>query len=442
VNWLAVVIAALAGACSTQPALSQVPAFPGAEGAGAQSMGGRGGRVLRVTNLDDSGPGSFRAAIEAAGPRTIIFDIGGTIRLSKPVVVRHGRVTIAGQTAPGGGITLRDQPFRIAADDVIVRFIRSRLGNDSGIEGDSIWVSSGRRIILDHVSASWSTDETLSVSSTYRRSQDDLRDVTVQWSIIAESLCRRRGSAERHCFGTLAMASRGARISFHHNLWAHHAGRMPRLGSYLSPAQDGAGGFFDVRSNVFYNWGGRQAGYNAGPPARVSYNFSDNVYITGPSSRGRIIFDERNSLASGWFSGNSIDGIIPSDQFAHVAGGGRTGFRLSRPLVMPPVSRTPARAVLERALVSAGASRTRDSVDARIVASVRNRRGQIIDSQHQVGGWPQLARGTPWKDSDSDGMPDEWERRIGLNPHDARDGNMDRNVDGFTNVEEWLNSLV
>src|SRR6185369_1299930 len=133
------------------------------------SAGGRGGRAIHVTNLNDSGPGSLRAAIEADGPRTIVFDVGGTIQLRKRLMVNEGRLTIAGQTAPGGGITIRDYPLIISADDVIVRFIRSRLGDQSRFVGDSFWVANGRRIILDHVSASWATDEALSVASTYAR---------------------------------------------------------------------------------------------------------------------------------------------------------------------------------------------------------------------------------------------------------------------------------
>jgi hypothetical protein len=148
------------------------------------SFGGRGGRIIRVTNLEDSGPGSLRAAVEARGPRIVIFDVGGTIRLKSALVIRSGRITIAGQTAPGGGITLRDQTFSVHSDDVVVRFIRSRLGDVSGVVNDAMWVSAGSRIILDHVSASWGTDESLSVTSGR-----EIRDVTVQWSIISESLC-------------------------------------------------------------------------------------------------------------------------------------------------------------------------------------------------------------------------------------------------------------
>jgi pectate lyase len=147
---------------------NEIPAFPGAEGCGRLAVGGRGGTVYRVTSLGDSGPGTLRAAVEARGPRTVIFDLGGTIRLETPLVIRHGQITLAGQTAPGGGITLRDQPLMVQADDVVVRYIRSRLGDESNTEADAISINSGRRIILDHVSASWSVDETLSLGNRYR----------------------------------------------------------------------------------------------------------------------------------------------------------------------------------------------------------------------------------------------------------------------------------
>lgn len=438
----AVAVLAVLAACSAEPAAAQVPAFPGAEGAGAMSLGGRGGRILRVTNLDDSGPGSLRAAVEASGPRIVIFDVGGTIRLEKPLVIRNGRVTIAGQTAPGGGITIRDQRLHVAADDVVVRFIRSRLGDQSREISDAIWVAKGRRIILDHVSASWSTDEALSVSSTFKRPGDVLDGITVQWSIISESLCDPKGPQGRHCYGTLAATSRGGRISFHHNLWASHHGRMPRTGNYLNPAQDPQGGFFDFRSNLFYNWGGRNAGYNATPAANVAYNFIGNSYWTGPDSKGTDAFDERDQSARAWFAGNSINGVVPRDPWSLVIGGKFRGYRLGAPLAMPAAASRPAAEAYERVLAHAGASLARDSVDQRVVAGVRARTGRLIDSQSQVGGWPALARGTPWHDSDGDGMPDAWERSRQHNPRSSRDGNGDSDRDGYTNVEEWLNALA
>ena len=427
------------------PPRAELVAFPGAEGAGRLSRGGRGGRVLRVTTLDDSGPGSLRAALEAKGPRTIIFDIGGTIRLKKPLVVRNGQVTIAGQTAPGGGITLRDRHFEIAADDVVVRYIRSRLGDESRVESDAFTISSGRRIIVDHVSASWSVDETLSSGSRYRDAEDDLRDVTVQWSIIAESMRKSVHAKGEHGFGSLLRGGRGAWMSFHHNLWAHHVARMPRPGNYLAPAADSVGAFYDIRSNVFYNWGGSYAGYNADSAdkaSHASYNFVDNYYKPGPDSKKPIAFDERNPIAHAWFAGNSMDGTIPVDPWSLVAGRSDAAYRLSGPLRIPPVRRDSAATAYARILADAGASLVRDPVDERVVASVRNGTGRLIDSQADVGGWPHLAPGRPWLDGDGDGIPDDWERRQRLDPANPADGAADRDGDGYTNLEEWLNGLV
>lgn len=436
------VVVALLVACAPTTGMAQVPAFPGAEGAGAMSLGGRGGRVLRVTNLNDSGPGSLRAAIDADGPRTIIFDVGGTIHLQTRLTLKNGRVTIAGQTAPGGGITIADQRLHIAADDVVVRFIRSRLGDQSHAVSDAIWVANGRRIILDHVSASWATDEALSVASTYTRPGDRMGDVTVQWSIISETICGPTNPQGPHCYGSLVTGSHGARYSWHHNLWADHVARMPRPANDLGPDQDNVGGFFDFRSNVIYNWGKKQAGYNSSPPTRVAYNFINNSYWGGPDSKGRVIFDERDPLATAYFSGNSVDGRVLPNQYSAVLGGGRPGYQLSAPIPMPPVTNDSAAAAYDKVLRYAGDSIVRDAVDTRVVEGVRTRTGRLINSQADVGGWPALARGTPWVDRDGDGMPDSWERAHGLNPNDPRDGNADRNGDGYTNLEEWLNSLA
>jgi len=430
-------------------AASSVPvelvAFPGAEGAGRLAAGGRGGRVIRVANLDDSGPGSLRAAIEAKGPRTIIFDVGGTIRLKKPLVIRNGQVTVAGQTAPGGGIAVRDRAFEIAADDVVVRYLRARLGDESRVESDAFTISRGRRIIVDHVSASWSVDETLSAGSDYEKPEDDLRDVTVQWSIISESLRKSVHAKGDHGYGSLLRGARGAKMSFHHNLWAHHAARMPRPGNYLPPAQDSVGAYYDFRSNLFYNWGGSHSGYNADEGAKQShaaYNFVDNYYLRGPDSKKAVAFDERNPIARAWFAGNVMDGKMPSDPWSLVSGRTDPGYRLAGPLAVGPVERDPAPSAYGRVLAGAGASRVRDSVDARVVESVRSRTGRHIDSQTEVGGWPELAPGSPWTDGDGDGMPDSWEAKHRLDPGDPSDGNSDRNGNGYTELEEWLNSLV
>ncbi len=437
--------ALMAGACTAhagdRPA-GPVPAFPGAEGAGALSLGGRGGQVLFVTSLEDGGPGSLRAAVETKGPRTILFRVSGTIRLVKPLVIREGRVTIAGQSAPGDGITLRDQRLQIAADDVVVRYIRARLGDESRTESDAIWISKGRRIILDHVSASWSVDETLSASANYASPDEGFYDLTVQWSIISESLTHSLHAKGEHGYGSLIRGGRGSKASFHHNLWASHAARMPRPGNYSGPEVDPEGAYFDFRSNVFYNWGGGRAGYNADKATLSRYNFVDNAYVAGPDSKKPIAFDEADTLARAWFAGNSMNGVIPADPWSLVTGVQPEGYRLAAPIDMPPVTRDSAADAYDEVLAGAGASKARDAVDQRVVAGVRDRTGRQIDSQKDVGGWPELRSLPAPKDGDGDGMPDAWEAAHGLNPRDASDGNRDRNGDGWTNLEEWLADLV
>lgn len=436
--------AALVVSFGTHTAVAQetTVAFPGAEGAGRYAQGGRGGAVLRVTNLNDAGPGSLRAAVEAEGPRTIIFDIGGTIRLETPLRIRRGRITIAGQTAPGGGITLRDHALVIAADDVVVRHIRSRLGDESRIESDAVSLERGRRIILDHVSASWSVDETLSAGSRYDPPERGLYDVTVQWSVIAESLNHSGHAKGDHGYGSLVRGGHGARFTFHHNLWAMHRARMPRPGNYNPPSVDPQGPRFEFRSNVFYDWGGSHAGYNADTESLSAYAFIGNAYIPGPDSTGRRAFEESNPLARAWFEGNSMDGVTPADPWSLVKDSDRPNYRLAaRPEWAEAAGQTAEAAALS-VLDRAGAGRVRDAVDARVIAGVRDRTGRIIDSQEQVGGWPELEPGAPWIDSDEDGMPDDWERAHGLNPASPADGANDSNGDGFTNLEDWLNELA
>lgn len=412
-------------------------AFPGAEGAGRFAQGGRGGQVVFVTNLEDSGPGSLRAAIETKGPRTILFRVSGTIKLAKPLVIREGRVTLAGQSAPGDGITLRDHRLEVAADDVVIRYIRSRLGDESKTESDAVWIGRGRRIILDHVSASWSVDETLSASARYTDPDAGFYDLTVQWSIISESLTHSLHAKGEHGYGSLIRGGRGSRISFHHNLWASHAARMPRPGNYDGPEVDPLGPVFDFRSNVFYNWGGDRSGYNADKATLARYNFVDNAYVAGPQSGKPIAFHESNVLAKAYFAGNSMNGAIPADPWSLVTGVSPEGYRLAAPVDVAPVAPDPAAHAYQRVLARAGASKARDAVDARVVAGVRDRNGVQIDSQRDVGGWPVLKSVPAPRDSDEDGMPDAWERKRGLDPK-VNDGNDDRDRDGFTNLEEWL----
>lgn len=425
------------------PAMAAPPAqqlaFPGAEGAGRYALGGRGGRVIAVTTLADSGPGSLRAAIEAQGPRTVIFTISGTIQLRKSLVIRNGRITIAGQTAPGDGITLRDHVFEIHADDVVVRYIRSRLGPVSQTQDDAIWVSGGHRIILDHVSASWSIDESLSVSANYKEPGQGYYDVTVQWSLIADSLRRAGHVKGDHGYGSLIRGGRGSRASFHHNLWANHSARMPRPGNYDAPAIDPVGATFDFRNNVFYNWGGGYSGYDADTAALVGYNFVGNSYVPGPDSIGRIAFKESNTLARAHVAANSMAGVIPADPWSLVTGVQVPGYRQAVAIDVAPVVTGPADAAYRKVLAQAGASHARDAVDARIVAGVAGRTGRIIDTV-AADAWPMLRSTSAPIDSDGDGMPDAWERANRLDPR--KDDGATVGADGWTRLERYLNALA
>ncbi|WP_082579970.1 polysaccharide lyase family 1 protein [Pelomonas sp. Root1444] len=451
----ALATALLLAACGTPPAPAGAkapPAFPGAEGEGAISIGGRGGRAIYVTTLADHGPGSLRDAIEADGPRTVVFAVSGTIALAKPLHVKNGRITIAGQTAPGDGITLRNHPLLIDADDVVVRFIRSRLGDEAGADDDAISVGSGQRIILDHVSASWSTDEALSVSvARADLGRPAYQHVTVQWSVIAESLnCNAPKKGACHGFGSLLRGAHGTRLSMHHNLWVHHQDRMPRPGNYLAQDKDRTGGFYDIRANVFYNWGTERAGYNLDRNGeRASYNFVGNVYLRGPDSKGAFAFEESNPGARAFFAGNTMDGRLPADPWAlvrahaqHLPGGLPDGYKLAAPLPFAHVGVDAPDKTLEHVLAGVGASLARDAVDQRHIADVRQRRGKLINSQSEVGGWPVLQSKPAPLDSDGDGMPDAWETGQGLNPRDASDAARVDPATGYTQLERYLNGLV
>lgn len=417
------------------------PAFPGAEGAGQFSVGGRGGKVIKVTNLDDSGPGSLRAAIDAKGSRIVVFDVAGVIPLKSALTIRAARITIAGQSAPGEGITLRDHPLIIAADDVVIRYVRSRLGDTSGVQDDAISVNKGRRVILDHVSASWSVDETLSVSANYTDPNNGPYDVTVQWSVIAESLNASKHEKGAHGYGTLTRGGRGSKFSYHHNLWASHSARMPRPGNYTSRVDDPLGAFFDFRNNVFYNWGGDSSGYNADTESLASYNFVGNAYIPGPDSQAPMAFKESNPFARSHFADNAMDGKVPSDPWSLVTGQNVAANRLAKPIEMPPIVTEAWDSAYRRVLASAGASIVRDAVDVRTIAGVESRTHRIINSQSDVGGWPALASQPAPQDSDGDGMPDAWEQKKGLDAKNAADASR-VGKDGYTEIERYLNSLV
>ncbi|UCD52845.1 MAG: hypothetical protein JSW27_09435 [Phycisphaerales bacterium] len=419
-------------------------AFPGAEGFGAHAVGGRGGTVLFVTNLNDAGRGSLRAAVETEGPRTVIFQVSGTIALKSTLAIRAPYITIAGQTAPGDGICLKDRGLAIAADHVIVRHLRCRPGDNTESEPDALSISAGQNIIVDHCSASWAVDETLSAST-----RGDLGNLTVQWCIISESLNASSHHKGNHGFGSLIRGGWGNGYTFHHNLYAHHRARLPRPGNYNSQTLDPNGLILDFRNNVIYNWGGDAAGYNAdgsnGVDSITRMNFVGNYYQSGPDSRGTLAFSESTPTAQAYFADNAMNGHIPDDPWSLVVFRGFSDEDLARyqqaiPIPVAAVDTDDAMTAYERVLAEAGATLpARDSVDARVVASAREGTGHIIDDEDEVRGWPPLASTRAPKDADRDGMPDQWERRHGLSSTDAEDRNADDDQDGYTNLEEYLN---
>lgn len=437
--------------------LNGVQAFPEAEGAGMYTVGGRGGKILDVTNLNDAGPGSFRAVVEANGPRIIVFRVSGTIEMWSELNVINPYITIAGQTAPGMGICLKNYRFRVAADNVIVRHIRVRPGDNaaeksgvSGVDVDGIDVIAGRNIIIDHCSVSWSVDEALSVTENPQRGPLD--NVTIQWCMIAESLNCSIHPKKCHGYGSLVRGAWGSQYSFHHNLYAHNFDRNPRPGNNHNMNDDPDGYIFDFRNNVVYNWGEIGAGYNTDGvttpyPSITKMNFICNYYVQGPNSPGDKAFREKCPLSKAYFSGNWMNGTCPKDQWSLVVFGSNLteeqikAYKQSRPFKVAAVATDDAPAAYKKVLADAGATvPRRDAVDTRIVNEVISRTGKIINDEDEVGGWPVLESTSPPVDTDHDGMPDDWEAARGLNPK-VNDSAEDRDGDGYTNIEEYINGL-
>ncbi|BET69479.1 pectate lyase [Opitutales bacterium ASA1] len=411
---------------------SGLPAFPDAEGFGSTTPGGRGGRVLLVTNLEDSGPGSLREAVEAKGPRIVVVRVAGRIRLKEPIVVKEPYLTLAAQKAPGDGVFLSDASFIVATHDVVVRHLRVRLGDESGRQDDCMGFGHGARdSIFDHCSGSWSVDEILSLSGR-------VSNVTIQWSLIAESL-RRSGHAKgAHGFGSLSRAN--GPVTWRNNLWAHNDSRNPRLGDNYGRAPYP---LFDVRNNVVYNHGGVAVGLTQG---RLRVNYVGNVIKRGPDSVAQPPIRVGGPSELRFFiEGNVLlgDDALTADNsgFFHPVeiDGARQVWLVDEPFETAPVTTLPAMEAYEAVLAGVGASLpARDAVDARIVAAVRSGGGRMIDSQSDVGGWPEMRSGEAPLDRDGDGMPDEWEILFGLDPRDPSDSSGDLDGDGYTNIEEYL----
>jgi pectate lyase len=410
-----------------------LPAFPGAQGYGALTPGGRGGRVIAVTSLADSGPGSLREALEASGPRIVIFRVGGVIRLAAPIAVTEPYLTLAGQTAPGDGIVVGGAGISISTHDVIVRGMRFRMGDElagaapEARSGLSIGGPDGagepaRNVIVDHCSISWAPGENVAVALA--------EDVTIQWSIISESLT---GGQPGGSGNALLVAESGRRVSAHHNLLAHNSARNPLIKGDTEVA---------FASNLVYNWGHGAIVFEdaagSGPTRSV---ITGNYFKSGPGSLtdAAVLISKNTDRRSEIFvADNGGDGKVKADLPLLAA---------SAPLVEPPVPVTSGPAARLEALVLAQAgarSPARDSIDARVVREARRGAGGFISSPAEVGGWEALAAwegGAPPADSDGDGMPDSFEAANGLRPDDPADAN-GQAPSGYTWVEEYLNGII
>ncbi len=434
---------------------AQTIAFPGAEGFGKYASGGRGGTVYKVTNLNDSGTGSLRDAINKSGKRIIVFEVSGQIELETPLKIQNGNLTIAGQTAPGGGIVISGEQTTLDADNVIIRFIRFRLGDSNEVEADAMSSRFGSNIIIDHCTFSWGVDE---VMSMYRNI-----NTTMQWCMITESLNRSAHSKGDHGYGGIWG---GEKASFHHNLIAHHKSRNPRLNGARFEADWDE--LVDFRNNVIYNWGDNSI-YGAEPSEidgnKANINMVNNYYKYGPatggsSTRYRII--EPDAQGSFGYSLFYIDGnyvfnypTITADNWEGVQGVSsdtKDEIRQDAPFSFEMESNHSAQEAFEYVLRNSGVVFPyRDEVDERIAYEVATGTATyggdsygdgIIDSQDDVGGYPDLPNGTAPADTDDDGMPDDWENNNGFDPSDDSDGNLDEDEDGYTNLEEYLNQLV
>jgi len=437
----------------------QAPAFPGAEGFAKYTAGGRYGRVLLVTTLEDYDPeldapivGSLRKAVSTGGPRTVLFRVSGTIELKAPLDIYKPFLTLAGQSAPGDGICLKNYGVVVRTSEVIIRYLRFRPGDEVGkrqaalgkpFNTDALQIHAGdwiagrtrsghtRNVIIDHCSFSWGSDETVSIPGIGTATHN-----TVQWCLISEALNNSTHSKGPHGFGSIIG---GKNASFHHNLYAHLTERAPALAANVG----------DFRNNVIYD----AKGFGSG-----NFNYVGNYIRRG---RGRFAF--------WWWSykpylnGNWVDGADNSDQHKLFPGFQREDHKSGRllprdrPHAIPSwaqVETQSAQQAFERVLDASGATLPkRDAVDRRLVQQVRRGTGDIIDSQDQVGGWPKLKSAAPPPDSNHDGLPDAWQVRYGLDPHSIDNGpafndavwypnneaTRDLDGDGYTNLEEYLN---
>ena len=430
---------------------SQIAAFPGADGFGKYTSGGRGGRVIEVTNLDDKGAGSLREALLVKGARTVVFRVSGNISLKSEIKITNGDLTIAGQTAPGDGICIKDSKIEISASNVIIRYLRFRLGDLSRQETDTFGANDSKNIIIDHCSMSWGIDE---VGSFYNN-----QDFTLQWCILSESLNFSYHHKGEHGYGGIWG---GKKATFHHNLFAHNSSRNPRFqGARKTGNPDDEQ--VDFRNNVIFNWGFNSA--YAGEKGR--YNMIANYYKSGPASINKDRIVDPWDHDSRWFlKDNYVFGYpdISADNWKGGVQGDWWRFesRVDTPFVFLIEKTDSPQEAFDNITKSCGAILpVRDAVDVRIINELKtgkpayegkyyrlkypkidnNLKCGIIDSQSEVGGWPELKSKPAPIDTDHDGIPDEWEKAHSLNPNDPKDGSL-ITPSGYSNLENYLNELV
>jgi hypothetical protein len=438
-------------------------AFPGAEGFGKYTTGGRGGKVFIITNLNDDGEGSFRKAVIAKGPRIVVFAISGTIHLASPLTIKSD-ITIAGQTAPGDGICLADYPVTLGGDNIIVRFLRFRMGDKNqkggmkdGNGGDDAFGGTHRKnILIDHCSMSWSTDEVFSVYAG--------DSTTLQWNLISEPLNYsyhfEAGDSdyEHHGYGAIWG---GKHLSAHHNLFAHCNNRNPRFNGIRTTPEENV----DYRNNVIYDWGNNNIYAGEGG----NYNIVNNYFKYGPSTnkntRDRIVNPgkwEKPFIPFGKFyvQGNYVDDAedVSNNNWlgVHMGNGGteedKKNAVVDKPFPSELITTQTAKQAYEEVLKNVGASYKRDTLDERIINDVKNRTGKLIDVQggyphgteyeKTINAWPVLKSVPASRDSDGDGIPDDWEKKNGLNPNDASDASTYKLRKTYTNIEVYINSIT
>jgi hypothetical protein len=435
---------------------ADILAFPGAEGGGAYSFGGRGGRVFVVKTLADSGPGSLREACEQGGARIIVFNVAGIIHLESPIIIRAPYITIAGNTAPGDGVCIASESIWVNTHDVVVRHMRFRRGTaDRSRRDDAIGGHPVGNIIIDHVSAGWGLDENMSMYRHMYDPEDGSKvlklptvNITIQNSIFSETL-----NTFNHAFGSTIG---GFNSMFVRNLWACNTARNPSVGMF---------GDFNLVNNVMFNWRHRSVD---GGDYRSYFNIINNYYKPGPATpkdqpvghrflkpesgrsklsykvygrahvEGNILFGNDKITKDNWAGGVQVEDRADAGEYTDL-------IRSKKRFAMADVKITPAEEAYKYVMENVGATLPkRDAVDLRIVEMVKTGKvtyqDGIITDISQVGGYPEY-KGTPYADADDDGMPDEWEKKHKLNPNDASDAVKDRDNDGYTNIEEFINNV-